>query len=71
METILYTSPSCPKCTFAKQILDSKNIKYSVCMDAEQALAAGVSTLPTLSLNGELMAFPAIVAYCKGGEAVV
>lgn len=71
METILFTTPSCPKCAFAKQMLDKKGVTYTVSEDIKDAISRGISSAPTLLLNGQYMTFPQIISYCKGGEPVV
>jgi len=70
-QNILFTSPSCPKCMLAKQLLDQSGIKYTVITDAAYAASYGVSTVPSLFSDGKLMTFPEIISYCKGGASVV
>lgn len=52
---IVYSSPTCPKCRMLKQQLTEAGIFFTVCEDVEIALSKGVSTLPMLEVNQELM----------------
>jgi glutaredoxin len=52
---IVYSSPTCPKCRMLKQQLTEAGIFFTVCEDVEIALSKGISTLPMLEVNQELM----------------
>lgn len=52
---IVYSSPTCPKCRMLKQQLTIAGITFTVCEDIEIALSKGISTLPMLEVNQELM----------------
>lgn len=70
-QNILFTTPSCPKCKLAKQLLDQAGVQYTVTEDVTYAVSYGVQSAPSLLLNGQLLTFPQIISYCKGGASVV
>lgn len=71
MSNILYTTPSCPKCKLAKQRLDAAGIEYSVCEDVPRAIAAGITSAPTLVMEDKKLNFQDIILMCKGAGSVV
>lgn len=56
MEVILY-STGCPKCSVIKKKLDAKGIEYTENNDVDVMLALGISQVPVLSVDGELLSF--------------
>lgn len=56
MEVILY-STGCPKCSVIKKKLDAKGIEYTENNDVDIMLALGISRVPVLSVDGELLSF--------------
>lgn len=56
MEVILY-STGCPKCSVIKKKLDAKDIEYTENNDVDAMVALGVSQVPVLSVDGELLSF--------------
>lgn len=60
MEIILYTT-HCPKCNILKAKLDEKNISYTECDNVEFMKDMGVTTVPVLNVNNELLGFKAAV----------
>lgn len=56
MKIILYTT-GCPKCGVLVTKLDNKNIEYEVCTDTAVMASLGISQVPVLSVDGELMPF--------------
>ncbi len=56
MEVILY-STGCPKCSVIKEKLDAKGIEYTENNDVDVMLALGISQVPVLSVDGELLSF--------------
>lgn len=58
MEVILYSKgESCPRCCVLKQKLDAKSIAYAEENSVDKMLAMGISQVPVLSVDGELLAF--------------
>lgn len=56
MEVILY-STGCPKCSVIKKKLDAKDIEYTENNDVDAMVALGISQVPVLSVDGELLSF--------------
>ena len=56
MELILYTT-HCPKCSVLEKKLSKKNLEYTENTSIEEMKALGISTVPVLSVNGELLPF--------------
>lgn len=56
MDVILYSN-GCPRCCVLKQKLDAKSIAYSEENSVDKMLAIGISQVPILSVNGELLSF--------------
>lgn len=56
MSVILY-STGCPKCKVLKVKLDSKEIKYDVVDDVDEMLRLGMTTVPCLGVDGEVLNF--------------
>lgn len=62
MSVILY-STGCPKCKVLKAKLDSKEIKYDVVDDVDEMLRLGMTTVPCLGVDGEVLNFKESVDY--------
>ena len=62
MKVILY-STGCPKCKVLKAKLDSKSIEYTINDNVDAMLEMGISEVPVLSVNGELMRFADAVSW--------
>lgn len=56
MDVILYSN-GCPRCRVLKQKLDAKSITYAEENSVDKMLAMGISQVPVLSVDGELLAF--------------
>lgn len=57
MISVVLYSTGCPKCSILKKKLEEKQIPYDMVTDVEEMLALGISEVPVLSVNGELMSF--------------
>lgn len=57
MEKIVLYSTGCPRCTVLKSKLNSKHIAFDEVNDVDQMEQIGISTVPWLSVNGELLEF--------------
>jgi len=53
---ILYTI-DCPKCKVLETKLKSKNIPYEVFKDKDKMIEKGLSTMPVLEVDGQLLDF--------------
>lgn len=56
MEITLY-STGCPKCKVLKKKLEEKGIKYTESNSVDEMLSLGISQVPVLSVNNELLDF--------------
>ena len=56
MNIVLYTT-HCPKCSVLEKKLAKKNIKYTEFTSVQDMLDMGISTVPVLSVDGELLPF--------------
>ena len=56
-EKIILYSTNCPKCKVLIQKLNEKNIPYIICDDIDIMLTKGLTTVPVVEKNGELMSF--------------
>lgn len=56
MNVILY-STGCPKCKVLKQKLDNKSVSYMENSSVDEMLSLGITQVPVLSVDGELLAF--------------
>ncbi len=57
MGKIVLYSTGCPRCTVLKSKLNSKHIAFEEVNDVDQMEQIGISTVPWLSVNGELLEF--------------
>lgn len=53
---MLYTI-DCPKCKILESKLNSKNIPYEVFKDRDKMIEKGLSTMPVLEVDGDLLDF--------------
>ncbi len=61
-EIILYTTETCSKCLLLKNILDSKNIKYTVIDDLDKVMEK--------SKELEIMELPILITIGEGIEII-
>lgn len=52
MKVILYKGATCPKCKVVAMKLDQKKIPYEVITDVNYMLSIGVTSIPTLEVDG-------------------
>lgn len=57
MNVILYSTPTCPKCKILSKKLEAKNIPYIKEMDEQILSAKGLSFVPWLEVDGQMMDF--------------
>ena len=55
MNITLYSTKTCPMCKGLKQVLDRKNIEYKVCEDTDLMISNGISKIPVLEIDGEIL----------------
>ena len=65
-------STGCPQCGALKAMLDAKKYKYVVCDDVEKMLSMGLTAVPILEVNDQLMSFKEAVQWINqdGGDAL-
>lgn len=56
MKIVLY-STGCPKCSVLKKKLEAKGIEYTENNQVNEMVELGISHVPVLSVDGELMSF--------------
>ena len=56
MNVVLY-SIGCPKCSVLKKKLEANEIEYQESNDVDEMLGLGISQVPVLSVDGELLSF--------------
>lgn len=64
MRVILYSN-HCPCCEVLAAALNKAAITYETVSDTEQMLAMGLTHLPMLSVDGNMMNYPAALAWLK------
>ena len=52
MKVVVYSTPTCPTCKMIKTKLDRKNIPYESCEDVVFMQQNGITTVPTLEVDG-------------------
>ena len=63
MEEVIVYSTGCSQCEALEQMLDSHQIKYTVCSDREKMLSMGLTHVPVLEANGSLMNFKEAITW--------
>lgn len=66
---ILYTT-GCPRCHVLETKLKQKNIEYAECNDVEEMERKGISSVPCLSVDGEILDFGSAVKWVNEQEVV-
>ena len=56
MNVILY-STGCPKCKILEKKLEAKNIPYERNNSVDEMLVLGITEVPVLSVDGQLLSF--------------
>ena len=54
---VLYATPTCPKCRVLGSKMDAKHIEYTKEMDMEVLSQKGLSAVPYLEVDGQMMDF--------------
>ncbi len=65
----LYASKTCPKCHMLAAKMKQKNIEFTEIDDADSGNYEGVSSLPTLDVDGTKLAFAAANTWVNTQEA--
>lgn len=54
-EIVIYTSDTCYRCKFVKQMLDKHNVQYTEVTDAQVAISMGFEQVPVLEVDGKII----------------
>lgn len=57
MTNIILYSTGCPRCDVLKDKLDAKAVSYSVNGSVDEMTALGISEVPVLCVNGQMLKF--------------
>lgn len=68
MEIIFY-STHCPRCKVLEQKLKQKNIQYTECNDMEEMENREITSVPCLSVDGNILEFGSAVKWVNEQEA--
>ena len=60
---IVVYSTGCPKCGVLERKLNEKGISYEMCMDVDNMLGLGITSVPVLDVDGEMMDFQEAVKW--------
>ena len=63
-EIVLYTT-GCPQCKVLKQMLEKAEINYGTCEDIDVMMELGISSVPMLKVDGEMMNFQKAMQWTK------
>lgn len=64
MDVILY-STNCPHCVVLKKGLDKNKINYRLISDEDEIIKLGISSIPTLEVDGKRMDYPEAFNFVK------
>lgn len=65
MNITLYKTNTCPNCKMLKMLLDKKGISYQEITDIGIMKDKGISSIPVLEVDGELLDFHSAAAWVK------
>lgn len=66
--SIIFYSTHCPRCKVLETKLKQKNVEYVECNDVEEMEKKGISSVPCLGVNEEIMDFGAAVKWINALE---
>ena len=56
-KTVILYSTGCPKCEVLKKKLEQKEVNYSTVCSVEEMAALGITTVPVLGVDDNLLEF--------------
>ena len=65
MSKIILYSNNCPRCQILKAELDKEDIEYEIVSDIDEIEKIGYKTVPILTVDGAVMAFPKAMKWVK------
>lgn len=66
-EVILY-STNCPQCKMLKAQFDATGIAYNVCSDVDEMRSLGITSVPVLGIDGQLLRLKDALSWVKEHE---
>lgn len=70
MMVVLYTT-GCPRCKILKKKLDEAGIEYTENNNVDEMLSLGISEVPVLKVNGELLNYNSSIEWLSNREGEV
>jgi len=67
---VLYTT-GCPRCKILKKKLDEAGIEYTENNNIDEMLSLGISEVPVLKVNGELLNYNSSIEWLSNREGEV
>lgn len=61
----VYSLPNCPRCMVLKTKLNQKEISYNLVSDEKILEEKGITLVPVMTVDGELMNFTEAIAWIK------
>lgn len=65
---IVFYSTHCPKCNILEKKLKQANIEYTENNDVDTMVAKGMTSAPSLEVDGKLMSFAESIEWIKSQE---
>ena len=65
---IVFYSTHCPKCSILEKKLKQANIEYTENNDVDTMVAKGMTSAPSLEVDGKLMSFTESIEWIKSQE---
>lgn len=65
MNNIIVYTTHCPKCKVLEKSLIAANLEYAMVEDVEKILSLGITEVPCMEVNGELMNFKMAMLWVK------
>lgn len=65
---IVFYSTHCPKCNILEKKLKQANIEYTENNDVDTMVAKGMTSAPSLEVDGKLMSFAESIKWIKSQE---
>lgn len=65
-KVILY-STGCPQCKVLKAKLEAAQISYEICSDVDMMKAIGITSVPMLNVNGDILGMKDAMTWIREG----
>ena len=70
MKVTVYSTKTCSKCIYLKNMLSEKGIDYEVCEDIKTIRSLGMMSVPWLEVGGNCMDFDEAVKWIGNAASV-